>query len=67
MMEIKHRDGVARYGFLKIDEIKIEIPNIIFVPTSKLKIPKSAVMVERLKPEEGEKFLQIQPLGDTIT
>lgn len=67
MMEIKHRDGVARYGFLKIDEMKIEIPNIIFVPTSKLKIPKSAVMVERLKPEEGEKFLQIQPLGDTIT
>ena len=65
-VEIKYRDGPARYGILEINEKKVEIPNIMFVSTKLSKPPDYASIVGSLNPKDNKEIVQAQPLGNKI-
>jgi len=65
-VEIKYRDGPARYGILEINEKKVEIPNIMFVSTNLSKAPDYASIVGSLNPKDNKETVQAQPLGNEI-
>ncbi|HEC86709.1 MAG TPA: hypothetical protein ENI49_02410, partial [Thermoplasmatales archaeon] len=65
-VEIKYRDGPARYGILEINEKKVEIPNIMFVSTKLSKPPDYVSIVGSLNPKDNKEIVQAQPLGNKI-